>query len=67
MGNSLQYPRLRCPMDRGAWQTTIYEIAELDTTEHAHMQRLPTYLQFYMRQKFMLYYLFQFKFESYLL
>ena len=32
-GNPLQYSCLENPMDRGAWQSTIHEIAGLDTTE----------------------------------
>ena len=31
-GNSLQYSCLGNPMDRGAWQDTVYGLAELDTT-----------------------------------
>ena len=31
--NPLQYSCLEIPMDRGAWQATVHEIAELDTTE----------------------------------
>ena len=32
--NSLQYPCLENPMDRGAWRATVRRIArELDTTE----------------------------------
>ena len=32
-GNPLQYSCLKNPMDRGAWQATVHEIAkELDTT-----------------------------------
>ena len=39
-GNPLQDSCLENPMDRGAWQTEVHEVAELDTTEvteHAHM------------------------------
>ena len=32
-GNPLQYPCLDNPMDRGAWQAKVYQVAELDTTE----------------------------------
>ena len=32
-GNSLQYAGLENSMDRGAWQATVLETAELDTTE----------------------------------
>ena len=32
-GNPLQYSYLENPMDRGAWRTTVHEIAESDTTE----------------------------------
>jgi len=39
-GNPLQYSRLGNPMDRGAWWTTVCEVAESDTTEqldtHTH-------------------------------
>ena len=31
-GNPLQYSCLENPMDRGAWQTTVLGVAELDTT-----------------------------------
>ena len=27
-GNPLQYPCLENPMDRGAWQTTVYRVAK---------------------------------------
>ena len=41
-GNPLQYSCLGNPMDRGAWWTTVYGVAELDTTEwlslHTHQQ-----------------------------
>ena len=32
-GNPLQYFCLENPMDRGAWQATVYRVTELDTTE----------------------------------
>ena len=32
-GNPLQYSCLENQMDRGAWQATVHEVAELDTTE----------------------------------
>ena len=32
-GNPLQYPCLENPVDRGAWQATVHEVTELDTTE----------------------------------
>ena len=35
--NSLQYPYLGNPMDRGAWQAIVHEIAESDITEHKHV------------------------------
>ena len=35
-GNPLQYSRLGNPMDRGAWWTTVCEVAESDTNEHTH-------------------------------
>ena len=34
-GNLLQYSCLETPMDRGAWWTTVYGVAELDTTQHS--------------------------------
>ena len=32
-GNPLQYSFPENPMDRGAWQATVHEVAELDMTE----------------------------------
>ena len=32
-GNPLQYSCLENPMDKGAWQTTVHGVAELNTTE----------------------------------
>ena len=32
-GNPLQYSCLENPMDRGAWQATVYTVAEPDVTE----------------------------------
>ena len=32
-GNPLQYSCLENPMDRGAWQPTVYGVAESDMTE----------------------------------
>ena len=32
-GNPLQYFCLENPMDTGAWQATVYGVAELDMTE----------------------------------
>ena len=32
-GKPLQYSCLENPMDRGAWQATIHEVTESDTTE----------------------------------
>ena len=32
-GNPLQYSCLENPMDRGAWWTAVYRVAESDTTE----------------------------------
>ena len=31
-GNLLQYSCLENPVDRGAWHTTVHEVAESDTT-----------------------------------
>ena len=31
-GNPVQYSCLGNPMDRGAWQATVHEVAELDMT-----------------------------------
>ena len=31
--NPLQYSCLQNPMERGAWQATVYGVAELDMTE----------------------------------
>ena len=36
---SLLYSCLGNPMDRGAWQTTVHEVAELDMTEHSPSTR----------------------------
>ena len=33
-GDRFQYSCLRNPMDRGAWQATVYEVTESDMTEH---------------------------------
>ena len=37
-GNPLQYSCLENPMDRGAWQATVYglDCKQLDTTERLH-------------------------------
>ena len=41
-GNPSQYSCLGNPMDRGAWQATVHEVTELDTTGrlsvHTHTQ-----------------------------
>ena len=39
-GNPLHNSCLGNPMDRGAWQATVYGVAELDTTEHTHTHTL---------------------------
>ena len=36
-GNPLKYSCQVNPMDRGAWQATVYGVAESDMTEHTHM------------------------------
>ena len=38
-GNPLQCSCLENPMDRGAWQTTVHEVTELDMTEHSPSAR----------------------------
>ena len=38
-GNPLQYSCLGDHMDRGAWQTTVHEVAESNTTEWLSMSR----------------------------
>ena len=37
-GNPLQYSCFKHSMNRGVWWATVYRIAKLDTTEHAHTQ-----------------------------
>ena len=37
-GNPLQYSCLENPMDRGAWQATVYGVTRLDTTERLSMR-----------------------------
>ena len=39
-GTPLQYSCLENAMDRGAWRATVHGVAELDTTEHAHTDKL---------------------------
>ena len=36
-GNRLEYSCQVNPMNRGAWQATVYGVAESDMTEHTHM------------------------------
>ena len=36
-GNPVQYSCLENAMDRGVWWATVRGVADLDTTEHAHM------------------------------
>ena len=36
--NPLQYSCLENPMDRGAWQATVHEVAKLNTPEHTYTQ-----------------------------
>ena len=40
-GNPLRYPRLKNPMDRGAWRDAVHRVAELGTSEHG-MHKLLT-------------------------
>ena len=37
-GKLLQYSCLENPMDRGAWQATVYEVTESETTEQLTLQ-----------------------------
>ena len=39
-GNPLQYSCLENPMDRGAWQTTVHGVAELDMMSDWHVHFL---------------------------
>ena len=42
-GNPLQYSCLENPIDRGCWQVTVHEVAELDTSEGtSHAMRMQT-------------------------
>ena len=44
----MAYPAPAClgsPMDRGAWETTVHRVAELDTTEWLNHHLLPEPLQ----------------------
>ena len=40
-GNPLQYSCLEDPVDGGAWQATVYRVAESDVTEHARAKGGP--------------------------
>ena len=39
-GNPLSYSSLENPVDRGAWQATVYEVAKSQT----HLKRLSTHI-----------------------
>ena len=41
-GNPLQYSCLENPMDRGAWQTMVHRVTELDTTYRLHTSETNT-------------------------
>ena len=43
-GNPLQYSCLENPMDRGAWQATVHEVAKGRTQLTLHFTCLSTYL-----------------------
>ena len=36
-GNPLQYSCLENSIDRGAWRATVHRVAELNVTEHTHI------------------------------
>ena len=40
-GNPLQYSCLENPMDGGAWQVTVHEVEEADTTEQLTLIMCP--------------------------
>ena len=43
-GNPFHYSCLKNPMDRGAWQGTVYQVAELDMVEQltlSHFTQAP--------------------------
>ena len=42
---TLQYSCLEKSMDRGAWQSIVYEVAESDTTERRTLAFSVSYIQ----------------------
>ena len=38
IGNALQFPCMKNPIDREAWQATVHGVGKSHITKHAHMQ-----------------------------